>query len=115
LCLRGNHNDTFNDDGYNRNCFLSLVRSLEALVMAFKPTAAQIKIMRHALGFENGETEYRNHYCAAEGHSAWEDLLILEKELFMRRVHSPVELDKQATFMVTNEGKPWCQKTRKVK
>ena len=81
----------------------------------FKPTKEQIRIMRHTLGMEQAGYEYRNHYCAAEGHSAWEDLLILEKELFMRRVHSPAELEKQATFMVTNEGKPWCLKMRKVK
>ena len=81
----------------------------------FRPTDEQILIMQHAIGLAMNETEYRNHFCAAPGHFDWEDLLILEKEGLMRRVHSPVPMEDDATFMVTNEGKPYCYRTRRVK
>jgi len=81
--------------------------------MAYKPTKKQIEIMKHALGLAWGETDYRNHFCAAEGHADWEELLKLESECLMRRIHHPRELEKQATFMVTNDGKEFCKGIRR--
>lgn len=92
-----------------------MVRSLEALTVAYKPTSAQIGIMRHALGISQGTKEYRNHYVAGEGHQDWQDLLILETELLIRRVKTPGWMHKKydiaddIVFMVTNEGKHLCK------
>ena len=80
----------------------------------FKPTGEQIRIMKHALGLDREATAYRNHYCAAPGHLSWPDLMILEEEKFLLRVTHPPKEGEMETFMVTNEGKPWCKRAMRV-
>ena len=77
-----------------------------------KLTKAHMHILRHTLGINDHGTGYRNHFCAGEDHPEWDDLLFLEKEGWMRRVASPPDLEQQAIFYATNEGKELCKGIR---
>lgn len=83
-------------------------------MVVFKPNKNQLYIMKHALGLTDGNTEYRNHYVAGEGHHSMADLVTLETECLMRRVPTPGWMDKDdIVFMVTNDGKAFCKGTRR--
>ena len=79
----------------------------------FRPSKKQVDLMKHALGLDRGETDYRNHFCAEEGHEDYEDLLELCREGLMYRVTIQPNWVEGQFFMVNNEGKAYCKGIRK--
>jgi len=84
------------------------------LILGYKPTVEQMKLLKHTLGLDNEKSDYRNHFVAGPGHTDMPDLLILEEEGMMYRAKTPAWIhEKDILFMASNEGKAMCKGIRR--
>ncbi len=71
-----------------------------------RPTAKQIHIMKHTVGFRYGEQSYRNHSLAGEGHHCMDAIESLVEQGLMKEYVTPVWTGyEDRVFFVTEKGK----------
>lgn len=68
-------------------------------------TDEQLAILKHALGFDRGDTEYRNHFVTGPGSSDYPHCEALVSEGFMRRSGPSVLSGGDYVYSVTNKGR----------
>ncbi len=71
-----------------------------------RPTAKQIHIMKHTVGFRYGEPSYRNHFVAGEGHHCMDAIESLVEQGLMKEYVTPACMGSEdSVFSVTEKGK----------
>lgn len=70
-------------------------------------------VIEHSLGIAQTGREYRNHFCASEGHHDWSTLQDLCELGLMRIYRAPTYLSGGDTvFLVTGAGKAAIERAR---